>query len=267
LASEIPERCELKGIEFYANHGSFYHGQFEQIEFLAGHIDDPRLSATFDENYAYEMPAEVYYRASEDVKFEVGLWNEFIFDTSFVYNGEDHLLLEFRYNGCSSQSIYNLGWRYGGSDRVIDGLLDQETGWPREMMPSFRLIFRPLTTVSAQMSCSPSSGTLPFSAAMSVNLVNNMDDQARTATGHIDLLLGNGVVYDNWRSGWVDLEPGGGSHRSWSQAIPAHYSFFGSSEFRLVVEDVTPAPYNQPPYLASGDVSSRVCTVVGAVPE
>ncbi len=266
MASEIPERCELKAIEFYANHASFYHGQFEQIEFLAGHIAEDRLSTTFADNYVYETPTTVYYRGVEDVKFEVGLWNEFIFDTPFIYNGEDHLLLEFRYNGSSSQSIYNLGWFYGGSDRVIDGFLGQDTGWAREMMPSFRLIFSPLITISAEMSCSPSAGTLPFSSAMTVNLVNNVDDQARTAAGHIDLALGNGVLYGNWRSGWVDLAPGGWNHKSWNQQIPAHFSFFGSSEFRLVVQDVTPAPYNQPPYLASGDVSSRVCTFTGAVP-
>jgi hypothetical protein len=266
LASEIPERCELKAVEFYSNHGSFYHGQFEQLEFLAGHIDVGRLSTTFAENYVYEMPTTVYYRVSEDVKFEVGYWNEFIFDTPFFYNGDDNLLLEFRYNGCSSQSIYNLGWHYGSSDRVVDGFLGNDTGWSREAMPSFRLIFSPLTTISAQMSCLPSSGTLPFTSAMTVNLVNNSEDQARTAAGHIDLLLGNGVVYDNWRSGWVNLEPGGWTRQFWNQEIPAHHSFFGSSEFRLVVEDVTPAPYNQPPYLASGDVSSRVCTVTGAAP-
>lgn len=266
MASEIPEHCELKAIEFYANHPSFYHGQFEQIEFLAGHIAEDRLSTTFAGNYVYESPTTVYYRVSEDVKFEVGSWNAFVFDTPFIYNGEDNLLLEFRYNGGSSQSIYNLGWRYGGSERVVDGFLGQETGFPREMMTSFRLIFSPLTTVSSQMTCLPSSGTLPFSSAMTVNLVNNVDDQARLAAGHIDLALANGVMYDNWRSGWVELTPGGWDHHTWNQEIPAHYAFLGSSEFRLTVEDVTPAPYNQPPYLASGDVSSRFCIVSGVAP-
>lgn len=263
MASEIPERCELKALSFYANHSSFYHGLFNEVEFLISHTSENRLTTVFNDNYVYGPPTTVYYRSSVDIKFEVGLWNEFIFDTPFIYNGEENLLLEFRYNGCSSQSIYNLGWRYGSSDRVVDGLLGYETGWPREMMPSFRLIFSTQTTISAQMNCLPSAGTLPFSSAMTVSLVNNVEDQARVAAGHIDLTLGNGVVYENWRSALVDLAPNGWEHWFWNQEIPACYPFLGNSEFRLMAEDVTPAPYNQPPYLASGDVSSRFCTVTG----
>lgn len=265
MASEIPERCELKALSFYANHSSFYYGLFNEVEFLISHTSEDRLNANFASNYVYGPPTTVYYRSSDDIKFEVGLWNEFIFDTPFAYNGEENLLIEFRYNGSGSRSIYNLGWIYGGSDRVIDGFLGYETGFPREMMPSFRLIFNPNTTISAQMSCQPSTGTLPFSASMVVNLVNNVEDQARTVAGHLDLSLGNGVEYGNWRSGWVELGPEGWSHQTWNQPIPALFAFHGNSEFRLVTEDVTPAPYNQPPYLASGDVSSRFCTVSGVV--
>lgn len=266
MASEIPERCELKGIAFFSNHSTFYHGLFNEVEFLVGHTSEDRLDTTFASNYVYGPPMTVYYRESTDIKYVVGQWHEFVFDTPFIYNGEDNLLFEVRYNGCSNESIYNLGWRYGSSDRVVDGFLGHETGWPREMMPSFRLIFSPLTTISARMSCLPSTGTLPFSSSMVVDLVNNVEDQARFAAGHIDLSLANGVLVSNWRNGWVELAPDGWDHQRWNQQIPAHYAFYGDTEFRLTIEDVTPAPYNQPPHLASGDVSSRFCTVSGVAP-
>jgi hypothetical protein len=266
LASEIPERCELKAIAFFSNHSTFYHGRFDELEFLISHTSEDRLNPAFVSNYVYGPPGTVYYRPTIDVKYEVGLWNEFVFDTTFTYNGEENLLLEIRYNGCNNRSIYNLGWLYGNSDRVVDGFLGQDTGFPRDSMPSFRLIFSPLTTISARMSCLPASGTLPFTSAVTVELVNNVPDQARTAAGHIDLTLGNGMAYGNWRSGWVELTPEGWHRRTWNQTIPAHPAYRGNSEFRLVMEDVTPAPYNQPPYIASGDVSSRFCTVTGVVP-
>ena len=40
----------------------------------------------------------------------------------------------------------------------------------------------------------------------------------------------------------------------------------GDNVFTLVAEDVTPAPYNQPPYAASGDTDSGACTVTGLAP-
>ena len=36
--------------------------------------------------------------------------------------------------------------------------------------------------------------------------------------------------------------------------------------FTLVAEDVTPAPYNRPPYTAAGDTSTDGCTVTGLAP-
>jgi hypothetical protein len=37
----------------------------------------------------------------------------------------------------------------------------------------------------------------------------------------------------------------------------------GPNAFVLSVEDVTPAPFNQPPYAPSGDTAVAGCTVTG----
>ena len=41
---------------------------------------------------------------------------------------------------------------------------------------------------------------------------------------------------------------------------------FGQNSFTLQVVDVTPSPYNQPPYPPSGGTGRDACTVVGIAP-
>jgi hypothetical protein len=40
----------------------------------------------------------------------------------------------------------------------------------------------------------------------------------------------------------------------------------GVSTFTLTGVDVTPAPYNQPPYTPSGDSDSAGCTITASAP-
>ncbi len=53
---------------------------------------------------------------------------------------------------------------------------------------------------------------------------------------------------------------------SWNQNIPAMASVIGNNVFTLAAEDVTPAPYNQPPYPPAGDTDTAFCTVTGIAP-
>ncbi len=48
--------------------------------------------------------------------------------------------------------------------------------------------------------------------------------------------------------------------------IPGLGSVLGDNTFSLVAEDVTPAPYNQPPYAPAGDTDSAQCVVTAAAP-
>jgi len=120
--------------------------------------------------------------------------------------------------------------------------------------------------ISADLSCVPSTGTLPFSASMSVTLVNNLPDQNRRVAGRIDADLAGGQSYTNWRSGFTNLSPGGSYGTFWNQFIPALASLVGDNTFRLVGVDVTPLPYNQPPYRPAGDTDSDSCVLTGTVP-
>lgn len=59
---------------------------------------------------------------------------------------------------------------------------------------------------------------------------------------------------------------GGTSLTSWAQLIPAMGPLVGENTFTLVVEDVTPPPWNLPPYPPAGDTAVSACTVTGIAP-
>ena len=48
--------------------------------------------------------------------------------------------------------------------------------------------------------------------------------------------------------------------------MPALGSLVGDNIFTLRAEDVTPAPFNQPPYPAAGDTATAGCVVIGVAP-
>lgn len=104
-------------------------------------------------------------------------------------------------------------------------------------------------TVSASLTCFPPSGTVPFTTQMSVSLGNLYTGQSRRVAGRIDVTLA-GASYD----------------ATWNTGIPALGSVVGDNVFTLTVEDVTVAPYNQPPYPPAGDTATAGCTVTGVAP-
>lgn len=121
-------------------------------------------------------------------------------------------------------------------------------------------------TVSASLSCLPSSGTVPFATGMQVMLTNLYSGQSRRVAGRLDVLLAGGANYGNWRAGYTNLGPGESWSASWNTTIPALGSVIGENSFTLVAVDVTPSPFNQPPYPPDGDSDQAVCLVTGVAP-
>jgi len=121
-------------------------------------------------------------------------------------------------------------------------------------------------TVSATLGCVPDSGVLPFNTLMTVTLGNNYGGQTRRMAARIDLTLGNGAYYPNWRAGYTNIAAGSSFVTSWAQSLPAVGSVVGGNLFHFVADDVTPAPFNQPPYPPAGDTCTDSCTVVGVAP-
>jgi len=143
-----------------------------------------------------------------------------------------------------------------GFSTRTDGINDQGTSDMGYHYPA-------LNPVSAWLSCQPSSGVLPLTATIALGLENELAGAWRQVAGRIDLVLGNGTAFPNWRAGHLVLAPGEGHAISWNQLIPEILPAYGDNRFTLVAEDVTPAPWNQPPYPPSGSTDWAQCTVTG----
>ncbi len=121
-------------------------------------------------------------------------------------------------------------------------------------------------TVGARLQCTPAGGVLPFLISMAVSLDNRVADQPRRLAGRIDVLPASGGSVANWRAGYTNVAGGQSYTTSWVQNIPALPTLVGENVFTIVVADVTSAPYNQPPYAASGDTMAHSCAVTGDAP-
>ncbi len=122
------------------------------------------------------------------------------------------------------------------------------------------------STVAASLTCTPPAGVLPFVSQMRVELTNQYTGLTRRIAGRINVTLASGKYYPNWRAGSTNVQPGSTYVTSWNQPIPALAPLVGDNQFRLVAADVTPAPYNQPPYPPAGDTDSATVTVTGMAP-
>ncbi len=118
-------------------------------------------------------------------------------------------------------------------------------------------------TVACSYSCSPSSGQLPFSTQMTVNMTNLYTGFTRTISGRINISTAGGGYISNWRAGFTNIPAGGTFTRSWNQNLPALGALYGTNYFYIYAMDTTASPYNQPPYPASGDTDIATCLIVG----
>jgi len=123
----------------------------------------------------------------------------------------------------------------------------------------------PPDTVAADVGCLPGSGVLPFTVSIQAEL-GNLTGFERVVAGRMAVTLANGVSYGNYRSGHTTLAGFENFTVGWNQNMPALFALEGENVFSLSVRDVTPAPYNQPPYPASDDTAADTCTVIGMVP-
>jgi len=121
--------------------------------------------------------------------------------------------------------------------------------------------------IEASITCVPGSGTLPFESNFTVD-IGNFDTTRPISrlAARIDVDIANGNSITNWRAGYTQLHPGVSWSKLWYQQFPQLGSVLGDNVFTLLVEDVTPAPYNQPPYGPSGFTVTDSCTVTGLQP-
>jgi hypothetical protein len=173
-----------------------------------------------------------------------GSWSEQVHDIAAIADGQSTVYVRWGHRVGQSGAWAYSGWNV--DDVQIYGV-------------------QPSETVSAGITCVPSSGTLPFSVQITVAM-SNLVNEARSAAGRIDLALGNGGTVNAWKAGWTNLSPHETYSTFWGQNFPAVGALLGVNTFTMVVEDVTPAPFNQPPYSPSGDTDLDDCMVTANSP-
>lgn len=120
-------------------------------------------------------------------------------------------------------------------------------------------------TVVADLDVSPTSGTAPMAVNFSMTLANNTGHPRRLAF-RVDTLLASGYFIANHRAGYTNVAAYDTFETSVNMNLPALTTLNGTNTFTLVGEDVTPAPYNQPPFPPSGAGDSHSVTVDVVVP-
>ena len=120
-----------------------------------------------------------------------------------------------------------------------------------------------VTFLSMTVRKSPSSGTLPFNALVTVTLENLQQQQIRRMAAGLHVKLADGGTILGWRTGYLNMPAGSIHTSSLLQFLPNLAPLVGDNQILLRAVDVTPAPYNQPPYPPSGNTARDACTVTG----
>jgi len=199
-----------------------------------------------------------YLRVSNNGSTWTTLWQNGgeVTDTSWVEEVYDISAI------ADNQATVYLRWTMGTTDSSW-----QYSGWNIDdvTLSAFECEGGVTDTVSAALAANPDSGSLPFASQFTAQL-SNLTDENRRVAGRIDVVIANGTPYGNWRAGWTNLSPAEVFTSMWNQNFPALGTLVGSNVFTLLAEDVTPAPYNQPPFSPSGDTDAASVTITATAP-
>ncbi len=220
---------------------------------------------------------------SGDLSTPAGVAGTFTDGMSFTYSGENSWIDHLGATSPAFETFTNPADGYGcgiahdaGSYRAIGasyefgGLNDGASPSTKVELMQAYVDFFGLTavatdTVQVALSASPDSGILPLTTQFTAQLAN-LTTENRRASGRIDLVIANGNSYGNWRAGWTNLSSLEVFTQVWNQSFPALGTLVGANVFTITGVDVTPAPYNQPPFAPSGDTDNASVTVTGLAP-
>jgi len=122
-------------------------------------------------------------------------------------------------------------------------------------------------TLWTKFATTPPSGMLPVNVRCWLLLRQATNPPStRVAAVNMGLRTAGGQYFQNWRSGELTVSPGQDTLEVWTQVLPNRWSFAGENLFLTRVVDITPPPYNLPPYQASGGSAIDTFTFTGIEP-
>jgi len=145
LASELPGRASFTEVDLLCASPTYDSGIFYDYRLLACHTSLSELTDTYATNYDGNEPDTVTSTSMLELGWVNNQWGRLPFDTPFEYNGQDNLLLEFRWNGDDGRAVYSKGWYPPGGNRTLDGYsLTSPTGTLRPYCVCLRLYYDPV---------------------------------------------------------------------------------------------------------------------------
>jgi len=197
-------------------------------------------------------------------------------DLAVASNNGDFISILYGYGDGTFQAPIDLranvsSFSYPCDERHIEDapsflLCDLDNDGDSDILTSRGYVLRNNTysnTIRSELSCVPTSGGLPFTSSLTIRISNLSNNHIRKMAGRLDLTLADGNKYPSWRTGFTNINPDASYISTWPQYIPALSSLIGVNTFTLFGVDVTPPPYNHPPYPPSGFTATDSCIVVG----
>lgn len=154
--------CSIDSVQLLCGSETYNHGVFLNAGTYACHTTVTELDSAYETNYAGNTPTLLMARDTLYLRWRNGAWQSFGFDGTFVYNGSDNLILEFRWQGDNDSSVYDLGY-YTSGNRAVDARSSTaEMGTPRNYMPRLRIHYSTAGVAEGRITLPTSS--LPVTA-------------------------------------------------------------------------------------------------------
>jgi hypothetical protein len=137
----MPGPCTLDSVQLLCGSDVYNQGIFLNAGVYACHTPVAELDSAYEENYAGNEPTPLLVRDTLVLQWKNGAWQGLGFDHPFSYDGNDNLILEFRWQGDNGGSVYDLGY-YTPGNRALDARSSTaEYGTPRNYTPRFRIFY------------------------------------------------------------------------------------------------------------------------------
>ncbi len=163
-------------------------------------------------------------------------------------NGARYTLTSMDYSGSLfSADIDDAGYFAAGGSKRVHAYEFGSGGHTFAMFSGIKV-----ETFLIDIELTPSTGTLPFIGSTTITLTN-LTNGPRTTAGHVDVIVASGARLNNVRVGYANVMAGEVVRLVYPQKFLERPYLVGDNTFILTGEDVTNAPYNQPPYYPAGD--------------
>ncbi len=163
-------------------------------------------------------------------------------------NGARYTLTSMDYGGSLfSADIDDAGYFATGGSKRVHAYEFGSGGHTFAMFSGIKV-----ETFLLDIELTPSTGTLPFFGTTTLTLTN-LTNGPRTSAGRVDVIVASGARLNNVRGGYANVPAGDVVQFSYPQKFLERQYLVGENTFILTGQDVTNAPYNQPPYYPAGD--------------